>query len=196
MNIKKIIKYSLQCIPYIAHILMIFAYYGINANKLNNIMSSNWVIDATKWSLWVSMFWYSAITLYKTDKKIKNDKNTIDEKEKKIVLLFTHQQELIDDLNSKILDIEASNCRCFANVHRDDPEVSFIWWIRALEKYYDMQDKEFIRMSLSSACEAAKKIEYRAVFDVNEINTIISKVKDDIYKNEIDTLYTEIKRLT
>ena len=77
MNIKKLLSHA----PYLAAICAILTFFGWTADK---IMSTVWVKEALKWSVWVGFFYYSIYNFHLTQKKMdaEEKRKKIEEKQK------------------------------------------------------------------------------------------------------------------
>lgn len=94
-----------SCIQYIFWALGIFTYFGITAAKVNQFMQSSWIEEALKWSLWVSMFWYSAYNLHITKKRIKKDEEKDKDKDRAFNEKIKKFDEMINKLDAKRREI-------------------------------------------------------------------------------------------
>ena len=106
-----------SCIQYMFWALGIFTYFGITAARLNQFMQSSWIKEALKWTLWVSMFWYSAYNLHITKKRIKKDEEKDKEKDKAFNEKITKFDEMISKLDEMLSKLEDKRKEIMTYIH-------------------------------------------------------------------------------
>lgn len=108
----------------------------------------------------------------------------------------TYIEEKFQAAQGEMKNMHAGLSRAFANMHKDSPSVSFIWWLRsALE--YTPENSGLIEMSLTSAYESAKKVGYRHEIGtyLDEINKIMASLDQKNFDLQIKMLRGELERI-
>lgn len=104
--------------------------------------------------------------------------------------------DFLPGLHTRIWTLDGNLNRCSACVFRDNPSVSFIWWLRSAECFTKIHDSEMIRMALTESLNALKKNEIVSVADLNEVNNLISDINSEDFRHEIKAINEELERLT
>lgn len=110
-------------------------------------------------------------------------------------VLARKNRKKIEYNRTQLLGACQTSYRCMAYIFKDDPYVSYLWWLRAAQYSNATNDNASTRSALVDSLNELKKVNSISPNDVEEIYTILNTINDDSFIPEIDSFINEIKRL-
>ena len=110
-------------------------------------------------------------------------------------VLARKNRKTIEYNYTQLLGVRQTSYRCMAYIFKDDPYVSYLWWLRSAQCSNAMDDNVNARSALAASLNELKKVNSISPNDVEEIYTILNTINDDSFIPEIDSFINEIKRL-
>ncbi len=173
------------CWSFVGVVITIFLSFGIKAGELNY----NWVKEATKWSLWIGMFLFAIYAYYIVKRETSNQ---IDIVQNSINYIF----DLMPPLHTKLWALESNLNICLAYMHKDNPDYSCLLWLRTADGFNKIDQINFVKDALKNALSAFKDARHLSSDELNEIHDLLNNLKRDRYKFEIESINSEIKRIS